>query len=121
MMCLLSGMVAEQIIFNEHHTGVSNDLDKWYSVAEQIIKIFPEYIKEKKYVDMSKYSIIPRTPEQILQNNREIDLFKQKQYEFVKSFLIRNRDLLDEVALTLQQKHYLNNDEIKEIYKKIKF
>lgn len=121
MMCLLAGMVTEQIIFNEHHTGVSSDLDKWYSAAELIIKTFPEYVKDKNYVDLSKYSIIPRTPEQILQNNREIDLFKQKQYEFVKSFLVSNRDLLDEVAATLQQKYYLNNDEVKEIYKKIKF
>lgn len=121
MMSLLAGMVAEDIVFNQHHTGVSSDLDKWYLSAETIIKIYPDLVKEKKYVDLTKYSMIPKTTQQILQNNQEIDIFKQKQYSSVKIFLNRNRALLDEVAATLQEKHSLNNDEIKEIYKKIKY
>lgn len=121
MMCLLAGMATEDLIFNQHHTGVSSDLDKWYLSAETIIKIYPEYVKEKKYVDLTKYSMIPKTTQQILLNNQEIDLLKQKQYSSVKSFLNKNRDLLDEVATTLQVKHSLTNDEVKEIYKKIKY
>lgn len=121
MMSLLAGMAAEDIVFNQHHTGVSSDLDKWYLSAETIIKIYPDLVKEKKYVDLTKYSMIPKTTQQILQNNQEIDIFKQKQYSSVKIFLNRNRALLDEVAATLQEKHSLNNDEIKEIYKKIKY
>lgn len=121
MMCLLAGMAAEDIVFNQHHTGVSSDLDKWYLSAETFIKIYPELVKKKKYIDLTKYSIIPKTTQQILQNNQEIDIFKQKQYSTVKSFLNKNRDLLDEVASTLQEKHSLSNDQIKEIYKKIKY
>lgn len=121
MMSLLAGMAAEDIVFNQHHTGVSSDLDKWYLSAETIIKIYPDLVKEKKYVDLTKYSMIPKTTQQILQNNQEIDIFKQKQYSSVKIFLNRNRALLDEVAATLQEKHSLSNDEIKEIYKKIKY
>lgn len=121
MMILLAGMAAEDIVFNQHHTGVSSDLDKWYLSAETIIKIYPDLVKEKKYVDLTKYSMIPKTTQQILQNNQEIDIFKQKQYSSVKIFLNRNRALLDEVAATLQEKHSLSNDEIKEIYKKIKY
>ena len=45
----------------------------------------------------------------------------EKQYQFVKTFLNKNRALLDEVAATLQEKHSLNNDEVKEIYKRIKY
>lgn len=121
MMSLLAGMAAEDIVFNQHYTGVSSDLDKWYLSAETIIKIYPDLVKEKKYVDLTKYSMIPKTTQQILQNNQEIDIFKQKQYSSVKIFLNRNRALLDEVAATLQEKHSLSNDEIKEIYKKIKY
>lgn len=121
MMSLLAGMAAEDIVFNQHHTGVSSDLDKWYLSAETIIKIYPDLVKEKKYVDLTKYSMIPKTTQQILQNNQEIDIFKQKQYSSIKIFLNKNRALLDEVAATLQEKHSLSNDEIKEIYKKIKY
>lgn len=121
MMSLLAGMAAEDIVFNQHHTGVSSDLDKWYLSAETIIKIYPEIVKEKKYIDLTKYSMIPKTTQQILQNNQEIDIFKQKQYSSVKIFLNKNRALLDEVAATLQEKHSLSNDEVKEIYKKIKY
>lgn len=121
MMSLLAGMAAEDIVFNQHHTGVSSDLDKWYLSAETIIKIYPDLVKEKKYVDLTKYSMIPKTTQQILQNNQEIDIFKQKQYSSVKIFLNRNRALLEIVAATLQEKHSLSNDEIKEIYKKIKY
>lgn len=121
MMSLLAGMAAEDIVFNQHHTGVSSDLDKWYLSAETIIKIYPDLVKEKKYVDLTKYSMIPKTTQQILQNNQEIDIFKQKQYSSVKIFLNRNRSLLELVAATLQEKHSLSNDEIKEIYKKIKY
>ena len=76
MMSLLAGMAAEDIVFNQHHTGVSSDLDKWYLSAETIIKIYPDLVKEKKYVDLTKYSMIPKTTQQILQNNQEIDIFK---------------------------------------------
>lgn len=63
----------------------------------------------------------PNTSLQITQNNQQIDLYRQNQFQFVKTFLNKNRALLDEVAATLQEKHSLNNDEVKEIYKRIKY
>ncbi len=120
LLSLLGGMVSEEIVFNEHYTGVISDLDKWNEIVSVMLKIFPQYVNDKKYCDLSKYSTNPTTTLQITLNNKEIDLYKQKQLKFVKFFLIKNRVLLDEVATTLQQKKLLNNDEVKEIYKKIK-
>lgn len=120
LLTLLGGMASEEIAFNTHYTGVTNDLDNWNKYVSIMITTFPQYIKDKNYCDLSKYSMNPNTSLQITQNNQQIDLFRQKQYQFVKTFLNKNRALLDEVAATLQKKHSLNNDEVKEIYKRIK-
>ena len=121
LLSLLGGMASEEIAFNTHHTGVTNDLDKWNKYLPIMFTTYPQYIKDKNYCDLSKYSMNPNTSLQITQNNQQIDLYRQKQYQFVKTFLNKNRALLDEVAATLQEKHSLNNDEVKEIYKRIKY
>ena len=121
LLSLLGGMASEEIVFNEHYTGVSSDLEKWNEIVSVMLKTFPQYVKDKNYCDLSKYSINPNTTLQVTLNNKEIDLYKQKQFKYVKSFLNKNRTLLDEVATTLLQKHLLTNDEVKEIYKKIKY
>ena len=33
LMVLLAGMASEEIIFNQHYTGSTSDLDKWYENA----------------------------------------------------------------------------------------
>lgn len=121
LLTLLGGMASEEIAFNTHYTGVTNDLDNWNKYMSIMITTFPQYIKDKNYCDLSKYSMNPNTPLQISQNNQQIDLYRQNQFQFVKKFLNKNRALLDEVAATLQKKHLLNNDEVKEIYKRIKY
>lgn len=121
LLSLLGGMASEEIAFNTHHTGVTNDLDKWNKYLPIMFTTYPQYIKDKNYCDLSKYSMNPITPLQITQNNQQIDLYRQNQFQFVKTFLNKNRALLDEVAATLQEKHSLNNDEVKEIYKRIKY
>ena len=121
LMDLLAGMASEEIIFNQHYTGSTSDLDKWYENALLIIKVFPKYVKANRYVDLSKYSMIPNTPLQITQNNQEIERFKEHQFKLVKEFINKNRKLLDEVAAILLEKNSLSNNEVKEIYKKVKF
>lgn len=121
LLSLLGGMASEEIVFNEHYTGVTNDLEKWNEIVSVMLKTFPQYVKDKNYCDLSKYTTNPNTTLQVTLNNKEIDLYKQKQFKYVKSFLNKNRTLLDEVATTLLQKHLLSNEEVKEIYKKIKY
>ncbi len=121
LLTLLGGMASEEIAFNTYYTGVANDLDKWNKYLPMMFTTYPQYIKDKNYCDLSKYSINPNTPLQITQNNQQIDLYKKNQFQIVKTFLNKNRALIDEVAATLQKKHSLNNDEVKEIYKRIKY
>lgn len=103
---------------------------EWANISESLLMFVKEvkdafhfiYERNNRYFKIA----IGKTDErfysmQITQNNQQIDLYRQKQYQFVKTFLNKNRALLDEVAATLQEKHSLNNDEVKEIYKRIKY
>lgn len=59
LLTLLGGMASEEIVFNTHYTGVTNDLDNWNKYMSIMITTFPQYIKDKEYCNLSKYSMNP--------------------------------------------------------------
>ncbi len=126
LMCvLLGGRAAEETVFNELSTGAQNDLERVTQLARDYVcrfgmsgKLGPQtfgrqkgnvflghdLVQEKEYSESTAVTIDSEVKRIILDSN-----------ERVKELITTNRDKLELLARTLDEKEVLDGDEIKEL------
>lgn len=125
MCVLLGGRAAEQIAFNELSTGATNDLEKVTQIARNYVCRFGmsgslgpqtfgrqqgnvflghDLVQEKEYSEETSITIDNEVKKVIFEAD-----------EKTKELLVKNRDKLDLLARTLEEKEVLEADEITEM------
>lgn len=109
---LLAGKAATDIIYNKCDTGSNSDLKSVYSIVSLFVDNFCRY-------DFDSWFRRPEeTSEKVKQSKDErISEIITKYYNEVKELLIANREKLDLLAHTLNDKKILFKDEISELLK----
>ena len=126
----LGGRAAEEVVFQDITTGASNDLEKVTSIARRIVtaygmneKLGPiTYGKRNEHVFMGRDFGTERDYGEEVATiiDREVKLIVDSQYEYAKSLLTENRDVLDAVVKVLLEKETLDDKEVIDIWDEVK-
>jgi cell division protease FtsH len=126
----LGGRAAEEVVFQDITTGASNDLEKVTSIARRIVtaygmneKLGPiTYGKRNEHVFMGRDFGTERDYGEEVATiiDREVKQIVDSQYEYAKSLLSDNRDVLDAVVKVLLEKETLDEREVMDIWDEVK-
>jgi len=100
MMLSLGGNAAEYVLFGERYSGSGRDFTNWEGYARQFLLITGA---EPFFAD-------PQNPHESETNARSLTRMKDGQMAKVREYLNINRDILDELAQTLQKEKTLQRD-----------
>lgn len=111
-MCLLGGKCATEIKYGKPDVGCTEDLRRAYSVLSRFVIDYTENGFDK--FSPSSYN------SDMLRFNQEnaINAEMARYYRLTKQIMIENRELLDALAIELQQKKLLNSKDIQRIMKR---
>jgi cell division protease FtsH len=126
----LGGRAAEEVVFQDITTGASNDLEKVTSIARRIITAYGmnerlgpiTYGKRNEHVFMGRDFGTERDYGEEVATiiDREVKHIVDSQYEYAKSLLSDNRDILDAVVKILLEKETLDEREVMDIIADVK-
>lgn len=109
---LLAGKAATDIIYNTCDTGSNSDLTRVQIIVSRFVKDYCRYDFNSWFKDSNS------TSEKVIQSkDNKVNEIITKYYNEVKELLIANREKLDKLAHTLNERKILFQDEIKEILK----
>ena len=128
--CYLGGRVSEELFLGEISTGASDDFKRATSIARSMVTEYGmsdlgpvqlehrsgEVFLGRDYTSSNKnYSDTVA-----LEIDKEIRKIMNDCYERAKSILVKNKELVDILAATLNEKETLTKEEIEEIVKEYK-
>lgn len=118
----LGGRAAEQIVFGEISTGASDDLEKSTNMVRQMIMEYGmsnelgplTYGRRQGAVFLGRDLMRSRdySDEVASQIDRAIRHIVMEQYERAKNILVKHRQVLNRIALTLMEKETLESEEL---------
>lgn len=111
MMVVLAGMMAEKHLYGQHHSGVSNDLDKWYGLARLYHKAGFGAL----------YYPTPSNKEERKTNDQAIASLKKKQQLLLIEFMILNEELIYQMVDKLIEEAILFGDEVEIFLERVIF
>jgi cell division protease FtsH len=112
---LLGGRSAEEVVFGKISTGASDDIQKVTSIAERMITIYgmdgglgPIAFEQMQQDFLGGQTTRrPVSSETAAQIDREVKTIVNNAHAVAQSILIKNRDLLEELAQRLLEKEVL--------------
>lgn len=115
---LLGGRGAEEVFLKDISSGASNDIERVYSLAFNLITRYGmnNNVFKNIGIDIKNYNILSeKTKYQIEQ---EIQRQVETIYLKVLDFFNHNKEVVEELVDELMKKHTLNKEEVLEIWKK---
>jgi cell division protease FtsH len=126
----LGGRAAEEVVYNEITTGASNDLEKVTAIAKRIVTVYGmneklgpiTYGKRNEHVFMGRDFGTERDygEEVATMIDREVKRLVDNQYDYAKTLLVDNRDILDAIVKVLLEKETLDDKEFNDIVDQVK-
>ena len=128
---LLGGRVAEEIIYGDNiSTGASNDMQRATKLARNMVSQWGmsekmgsmTYGEPHEHVFMSRdFGQTKDYSEQVAYEiDKEVKRIIDEKYELAKEILNNNRDILNELALSLLENESINAEEFDELVEKVK-
>ena len=128
---LLGGRVAEEIIYGDNiSTGASNDMQRATKLARNMVSQWgmSEKMGNMTYGQPNEHVFMGRDfgqtkdySEQVAYElDKEVKRIIDEKYELAKQILTENRDILDELAMSLLEHESINAEEFDEIIEKVK-
>ena len=128
---LLGGRVAEEIIYGDNiSTGASNDMQRATKLARNMVTQWGmsdkmgnmTYGEPQEHVFMGRdFGQTKNYSEQIAYElDKEVKKIIDEKHELAKQILTENRDILDELAMSLLDHETINADEFDELIEKVK-
>ena len=128
---LLGGRVAEELIYGDNiSTGASNDMQRATKLARNMVSQWgmSEKMGNMTYGQPNEHVFMGRDfgqtkdySEQVAYElDKEVKRIIDEKYELAKDILIQNRDILDELAMSLLENESINAEEFDEIIEKVK-
>ena len=123
---LLGGRAAEQIVFGDITTGASNDLEKVYQLAHNMVTVYgmSEKIPNINLVQQNSPGFLGPDMYQNKRSEKLEELIDQEVQNIInscfdetKKLLTEKRNLLDKMAKTLLEKEVINREEINQLLK----
>lgn len=115
MQVSLSGALAEHLFFKTHDTGLSDDLEKTYRIAKELV----ERVCDKKFISFTPHYHFEydRSDTNVhkLKNERRIQKVIYKQSKFAYRYLKKHKNDIKLIADALYDKGQLTYQEIYEI------
>lgn len=110
---LLAGKATTEVVFNKCDTGSESDLNRAYLIVQRIVDGYCYYDFESSVNRAYKSNDVSER----VKGNKETSVNKlvKDYYNEVKNLLIEKRNILDELALKLNNKKILFQDEIRSI------
>lgn len=109
----LGGMCAEELIFNEHTSAVSDDLLKATGIASNMVKVFGMNDNFGPIVVVKEYTDSPNLRD--FANSEAQKIMKELSQE-TKNILSSHKAYLDALAAALLEKEVVLGNEIEEIF-----
>lgn len=126
----LGGRVAEEIIYGDVTTGASSDLEKVTSIARKIVTVYGmndklgpiTYGKRNEHVFMGRDFGTERDygEEVATLIDREVKNLVNKQYDYVRTLLTNNRDMVESMTKALLEKETIDEDEVLAIVARVR-
>ena len=128
---LLGGRVAEELVYGDNiSTGASNDMQRATKLARNMVAQWgmSEKMGNMTYGEPHEHVFMGRdfgqTKDYSEQIAYELDLEVKRiideKYELAKKILTENRDILNELAMSLLEHETINAEEFDEIIEKVK-
>ncbi len=128
---LLGGRVAEEIIYGDNiSTGASNDMQRATKLARNMVMQWgmSEKMGNMTYGEPHEHVFMGRDfgqtkdySEQVAYElDKEVKRIIDEKYELAKEILNNNRDILNELALSLLENESINAEEFDELVEKVK-
>jgi len=128
---LLGGRVAEEIIYGDNiSTGASNDMQRATKLARNMVTQWgmSEKMGNMTYGEPQEHIFMGRDfgqtknySEQIAYElDKEVKKIIDEKHELAKQILTENRDILDELAMSLLDHETINAEEFDELVEKVK-
>jgi len=128
---LLGGRVAEEIIYGDNiSTGASNDMQRATKLARNMVTQWgmSEKMGNMTYGEPQEHIFMGRDfgqtknySEQIaFELDKEVKKIIDEKHELAKQILTENRDILDELAMSLLDHETINAEEFDELVEKVK-
>ena len=128
---LLGGRVAEEIIYGDNiSTGASNDMQRATKLARNMVSQWgmSEKMGNMTYGQPNEHVFMGRDfgqtkdySEQVAYElDKEVKRIIDEKYDLAKKILTENRDILDELAMSLLECESINAEEFDEIIEKVK-
>ncbi|MBR5304081.1 MAG: ATP-dependent zinc metalloprotease FtsH [Candidatus Gastranaerophilales bacterium] len=128
---LLGGRVAEELIYGDNiSTGASNDMQRATKLARNMVSQWgmSEKMGNMTYGQPNEHVFMGRDfgqtkdySEQVAYElDKEVKRIIDEKYALAKDILIKNRDILDELAMSLLENESINAEEFDEIIEKVK-
>ena len=128
---LLGGRVAEEIIYGDNiSTGASNDMQRATKLARNMVSQWgmSEKMGSMTYGEPHEHVFMGRDfgqtkdySEQVAYEiDKEVKRIIDEKYELAKEILNNNRDILNELALSLLENESMNAEEFDELVEKVK-
>ncbi len=128
---LLGGRVAEEIIYGDNiSTGASNDMQRATKLARNMVSQWgmSEKMGSMTYGEPHEHVFMGRDfgqtkdySEQVAYElDKEVKRIIDEKYELAKEILNNNRDILNELALSLLENESINAEEFDELVEKVK-
>jgi cell division protease FtsH len=126
----LGGRAAEEVVFKDITTGASSDLEKVTSLARKIVTVYGmneklgpiQYGRRNEHVFMGRDFGTERdySEEVATVIDREVKRLVDEQYEYAKTLLVDNRDVVDAIVKVLLEKESLDDKEFMDIIDSVK-
>lgn len=128
---LLGGRVAEELIYGDNiSTGASNDMQRATKLARNMVAQWgmSEKMGNMTYGQPNEHVFMGRDfgqtkdySEQVAYElDKEVKRIIDEKYALAKEILTQNRDILDELAISLLEHESINAEEFDEIIEKVK-
>ena len=128
---LLGGRVAEELVYGDNiSTGASNDMQRATKLARNMVTQWgmSEKMGNMTYGQPNEHVFMGRDfgqtkdySEQVAYElDKEIKRIIDEKYELARQILIENRDILNELAMSLLENESINAEEFDEIVEKVK-
>ena len=128
---LLGGRVAEELIYGDNiSTGASNDMQRATKLARNMVAQWgmSEKMGNMTYGQPNEHVFMGRDfgqtkdySEQVAYElDKEVKRIIDEKYALAKDILVQNRDILDELAMSLLENESINAEEFDEIIEKVK-
>lgn len=126
----LGGRAAEEVVFKDITTGASSDLEKVSSLARKIVTVYGmneklgpiQYGRRNEHVFMGRDFGTERdySEEVATVIDREVKMLVEEQYDYAKTLLVDNRDVVDAIVKVLLEKETLDDKEFMDIIDEIR-